>query len=230
MFQSFSRGSRVWGQAFKEWSKADGASWAGGCYVDEGHHVQNFPSQVTWCWTYSPKKFYNECDLLARQALKFPWMWHGFYLSTEVYAKDCWSLWYAASIKRSGLAEDDHLEESVSVHLAAVKSRKLRESLDNWHALPGLPSSHTFQEHMASYLCVLHQHSSVNDLERQLPYDGWSKVWRGCVESMNVDVMLVQWCGATSAGCMKSTVEHTLSGMGWFCLRTGWEGNVDRIL
>lgn len=42
-------------------------------------------------------------------------------------------------------------------------------------------------------------------------YIGWTQVWKEWVESLNVDGMLVQSCGAMRTSVMKSTMEHTMA-------------------
>lgn len=81
----------------------------------------------------------------------------------------------------------DLLKESARVYLAAVKSERLRESLDSWVALPGLPPIDTFHEHVGHTWGVRHWNYSMFDLAPHFLYTGWSQGQRGRLESLDMD-------------------------------------------
>lgn len=111
---------------------------------------------------------------------------------------------------------DYQLKESRRVQLAAVKSERIRESLDSWGAPPDLPSILAFQEHVGSFQCGLHRDYSMFHHGRHLLNTGWSKLWGRSILSLDVDGVLAQSCGAIEAAARRSTTEHYLVGMGCF--------------
>lgn len=121
-------------------------------------------------------------------------------------------LWFSASDDRFDLTGDEQQKDSERVYMAAVKSRRLRELLHGWGAPPGLLFIQTLQERVVSFLCTLHQCYSVCDLAHHLLYTGWSQIWRGKTESLDVDQLLAQSCGAIGVGVMKPTNEHDMAG------------------
>lgn len=50
-------------------------------------------------------------------------------------------------------------------------------------------------------------------------------MWTGVVESLEFDEILVQACGATGCGVLKSTIEHDIEGTEIFSEETVWEAN-----
>lgn len=73
---------------------------------------------------------------------------------------------YASHVLNDGplLTGDDQLKESVHVHLTPVECRKLWKWLGSWGAPSDLPSTQNVQEHVVTYICVLHHYYSVFNL------------------------------------------------------------------
>lgn len=53
-------------------------------------------------------------------------------------------------------------------------------------------------------------------------YTGWSQVWIGQVECLGVDGIIVLSCYAIGFGVIKYTIEHEVTGMGWFSREPIW--------
>lgn len=91
-----------------------------------------------------------------------------------------------------------------------MEKGRLKELFHRWGAPPALQSLQTFQEHVVSTLCTLHQDYCVFELARPLLLTGWCQLWRGRVESLKVDEMLVQeYCGMGVENG-ESTIEHEM--------------------
>lgn len=81
---------------------------------------------------------------------------------------DSWKLAFQLLDCRSDFTGHKKLKYAGSVHLAAVKIRGLRGSLNIWTFPPGLSSIQTSQEHMVSYLYALLRDYCVFDLAHYL--------------------------------------------------------------
>lgn len=119
-----------------------------------------------------------------------------------------WRFGFQLLNKGSNFSGDYQLNISALVYLAAVKSGRLRESLDSRGALPSHPSIRTFQDHVVSYLCVLSRDYSVLDSTCQLLCLGCLGLCRGGLDSLDVDGMTVESCDTIRVEAFKFTTEH----------------------
>lgn len=218
-------GEGLWIWSVREWSKADGMTWAEKRCVDIGHHAANFPTTFSWYWTHLRTRSAAKVCLLVDKRMWFV----GCDKNASCLQASITSMWkfmlFCFKI-RDLIVLKMTSWASQRVYSSLQCSRRLSKSLRSWSLPPGDTFIQTFQEHVVSYFRVLHLYCSMFDLAHYFPYTGCSHVWRRRMENLNMNGMLAHAFGARGVGVMKYTTEQDMAGMQFFCERTVWEAMV----
>lgn len=152
-----------------EWSKEDGAIWAEkSCLMQEVGQKTSKPVQLVF-EAFAGTIFTVKTCLFLEKYMRF----FGCIKDVDCTQKSMTSFVEVQCSqllsKRSNFTTNEQLEESMTVHMTAMGRGNLRESLDTCGSPPGPPCIRTFQDHVLSYMCVLHQDYSIVDLACHVP-------------------------------------------------------------
>lgn len=140
----------------------------------------------------------------------------GCWLSPEVYQNRFGGLWFSNGGWRVLTDESSPLKRISFCIPFCIEKQRVGVTVWQHGALPGLPSTQTFQGHVVSSMSALRRDYSMFDLVSNLPYSVLSQAWRVTVNSAKMDVMFAySWYGV-KIGIMRSTIVRYNTGVDGF--------------